>query len=151
MPTAKQIAANRANAERSTGPKTMAGKLKASRNAFQHGLSLPLRHDMAASTKADALALALAGEQASEEERMAAHEVAQAQLELVRIHPRGARRIRRRHRRLRDGAPRRRRRRPPPGPTQFQPAPPPGSLSLLQVSINSEEVHFQGKPILLDW
>jgi hypothetical protein len=85
MPTAKQIAANRANAERSTGPKTLAGKLKASRNAFQHGLSLPLRHDMAASTKADALALALAGEQASEEERMAAHEVAQAQLKLVRI------------------------------------------------------------------
>jgi hypothetical protein len=111
MPTAKQIAANRANAERSTGPKTLAGKLKASRNAFRHGLSLPLRHDMAASTKADALALALAGEQASEEERMAAHE--QAQLELVRI-----RAVRAESAdgtvRSRDGAPRRRRRRPAP-------------------------------------
>ena len=85
MPTAKKIAANRANAERSTGPKTLAGELKASRNTFRHGLSLPLRHDMAASAKADAIARVLAGAHASEEERMAAHQVAQAQLALVRI------------------------------------------------------------------
>jgi hypothetical protein len=42
MATEKQIAANRANSKRSTGPKTAVGKLRSSRNAFRHGLSLPL-------------------------------------------------------------------------------------------------------------
>jgi len=35
----RQIEANRANAARSTGPRTSAGKAKLSRNAYQHGLS----------------------------------------------------------------------------------------------------------------
>jgi hypothetical protein len=42
MATAKQVVANRANAARSTGPRTAAGRTKSSRNAFRHGLSLPL-------------------------------------------------------------------------------------------------------------
>ncbi len=33
MATEKQLAANRANAQKSTGPKTAAGRLKSSRNA----------------------------------------------------------------------------------------------------------------------
>jgi hypothetical protein len=37
-PTEKQIATNRANARRSSGPITAAGKAKASRNALKHGL-----------------------------------------------------------------------------------------------------------------
>jgi hypothetical protein len=41
MATEKQIAANRANALRSTGPKTAAGKERSSQNALRHGLSLP--------------------------------------------------------------------------------------------------------------
>jgi hypothetical protein len=45
MASAKQIAANRANAMRRCGPKTAAGRLKSSRNAFRHGLSGPLRSD----------------------------------------------------------------------------------------------------------
>lgn len=45
MPTIKQIAANRANAKRSTGPKTIAGKRKSSQNALRHGLSLSLQHE----------------------------------------------------------------------------------------------------------
>jgi hypothetical protein len=39
MASALQRAANRANANRSTGPKTPAGKLRSSRNALKHGLS----------------------------------------------------------------------------------------------------------------
>ena len=39
MATHKQIAANRANAKRSTGPKTKKGKLRSSMNAWRHGLS----------------------------------------------------------------------------------------------------------------
>lgn len=41
MASEKQIAANRRNAQRSTGPRTAAGKSVSSRNAFRHGLSLP--------------------------------------------------------------------------------------------------------------
>ncbi|WBQ14352.1 hypothetical protein L2D00_06650 [Hyphomonadaceae bacterium BL14] len=38
MATPKQIAANRANAARSTGPKTQAGKAASSQNARKHGI-----------------------------------------------------------------------------------------------------------------
>jgi hypothetical protein len=38
MITEAQLAANRANAQRSTGPKTIEGKTNASRNSFKHGL-----------------------------------------------------------------------------------------------------------------
>jgi len=39
MATAKQIAANRRNALRSTGPRTAAGRFASSRNALRHGLT----------------------------------------------------------------------------------------------------------------
>ena len=39
MATDKQIAANRRNAQKSTGPKTEHGKLRSRRNAFRHGLT----------------------------------------------------------------------------------------------------------------
>ena len=83
--TEKQIAANRANAQKSTGPKTAAGRLKSSRNAFRHGLSLPLRFDLATSKTADAIVRLLTNDHADEEKLSAATEVAQAQLELIRI------------------------------------------------------------------
>ena len=41
--TERQLAANRANAKKSTGPKTAMGKLRSSQNAYRHGLSLPSR------------------------------------------------------------------------------------------------------------
>jgi hypothetical protein len=67
MASEKQIAANCANAIRSTRPKTLAGKLKSSRNAYRHGLSGPLWLDLATSAKVDATAHALAGEKANED------------------------------------------------------------------------------------
>jgi hypothetical protein len=39
MSSAKQIAANRKNTKKSTGPRTAAGKARASRNSRQHALS----------------------------------------------------------------------------------------------------------------
>ena len=45
MATEKQIAANRENAKKSTGPKSCAGKAIVSRNAIRHGLQA--RHTMA--------------------------------------------------------------------------------------------------------
>jgi hypothetical protein len=82
MATERQIAANRANARRSTGPKTLAGKMSSSRNAYRHGLSCPLPLDP---EKVDAIALALAGDSVDEERLAEASEVARAQLELMSI------------------------------------------------------------------
>src|SRR6185312_17293070 len=82
MATAKQIAANRANAKKSTGPRTAAGRAKSSRNAYRHGLSLPMQPDPQA---IEVLAKAIAGETAGEIELRAARALAEAQLELKRI------------------------------------------------------------------
>jgi hypothetical protein len=86
--TEKQIAANRANARLSTGPRTVAGRSRSSRNAFRHGLSSALPLDPETSAKIDAFAQALAGEQPSEERLTSAAEFAQAQLQLLRIRSR---------------------------------------------------------------
>ena len=85
MATEKQIAANRANAKCSTGPKTAAGRLKSSRNAFRHGLSAQLRMDSAVSERVDAMARLLVRSSADEAQRLAATEMTKAQLELLRI------------------------------------------------------------------
>jgi hypothetical protein len=83
--TAKQLAANRANARRSTGPRTVLGKLKSSRNALRHGLSIPLQPNHAGSEGVDALVKALVEGDPSEVKLLAAHDVAIAQLELARV------------------------------------------------------------------
>jgi hypothetical protein len=85
MATEKQIAANRVNAKKSTGPKTAAGRFMSSRNALRHGLSLPVQFDRETSAKAAAIARALASNPSDEEQLAASTEVAQAQLELLRI------------------------------------------------------------------
>ena len=85
MASEKQVAANRANAMRSTGPKTLAGKLKSSRDAYRHGLSGALRLDPVTSAKVDAIAHVLAGEKANEDRLTSAADFARAQLELLRI------------------------------------------------------------------
>jgi hypothetical protein len=50
MATERQIAANRANAKRSTGPKTRGGRRRASQNAYVHGLAgqRPIEPDLIA-------------------------------------------------------------------------------------------------------
>ncbi len=85
MATEKQIAANRENAKRSTGPKTVAGRLKSSRNAYRHGFSSPLPFDPATLAKVDAFAHALVGKEANEASLISASDFAEAQLELSRI------------------------------------------------------------------
>src|SRR5579872_5631880 len=85
MASERQIAANRANAKRSTGPKTAAGKQKSSRNAYRHGLSRPQPPDPSTIAKVNAIAELLVNEQATEERRTSAKEFAMAQVELARI------------------------------------------------------------------
>jgi hypothetical protein len=85
MATEKQIAANRANAKRSTGPKTAMGKMASSRNAYRHGLSCPLSLGPDTLAKIEAIAQAVTGEGAGEEQLISAAAFARAQLELLRI------------------------------------------------------------------
>ena len=83
MASERQIAANRVNAQRSTGPRTALGKSKSSRNSFRHGLSGPLPVDAASSPKVGEIARALLAEQGPNQG--AAMEFAEAQIELLHI------------------------------------------------------------------
>jgi hypothetical protein len=85
MATDRQIAANRVNAQRSTGPKSAAGRARSSRNALKHGLSLSIDMDSFASAQRDALIAALSGKDPDGMPSLAAAELAQAQLELLRF------------------------------------------------------------------
>lgn len=83
MASERQLRANRENAKRSTGPKTVAGRLKSSRNALRHGLSVPLSADPAAAMKACQIAQLF--EAADDLQAMAAVEMAQARAQLLRV------------------------------------------------------------------
>jgi hypothetical protein len=83
--TEKQIAANRSNAKRSTGPKSARGKMVSSRNAYRHGLTCPLSPGVDTFGKIEAIARAVTGEGAGEEQLISAADFARAQLELLRI------------------------------------------------------------------
>jgi hypothetical protein len=83
MASEKQIAANRANAKHSTGPRTAAGKRKSSRNSYRHGLFWPLPPELAIKVKA--IARELMGPGASEQQSATGFAFAEAQVGLVRI------------------------------------------------------------------
>jgi len=83
--SAARIAANRANARKSTGPKTVAGKARVSRNAQRHGLSRPLFCEGAFTPHVEALAREIAGQDACGERLALACNIAAAQLDFARI------------------------------------------------------------------
>jgi len=73
------------NISRYTGPITTTGKMRASRNARKHGLSISIRHDPGISYKIEALAVAIAGKNGTRRQLQAARGVAEAYLELQRV------------------------------------------------------------------
>jgi len=85
MPTERQIRANRANAQRSTGPRTAVGKLKSSRNAYRHGLSGAMPLHLSSAAKVNLIAREFASEHAMEDRLASAAHFASAQTELIRI------------------------------------------------------------------
>ena len=84
MPSERQLAANRANARKSTGPRSASGKKRASRNALKHGLNTPMS-GAAFAQEMEALARQIAGNPEDRWRMAAARDAAEAQLELVRV------------------------------------------------------------------
>ena len=78
MTTAKQIAANRRNAAKSTGPRTPAGKLRAKVNALKHGLAAKSVREESKRQQIDALTRIFGGQP----DPIAARAIAEAQVEL---------------------------------------------------------------------
>jgi hypothetical protein len=84
MASEKQIAANRRNARNSTGPKTIAGKKRASLNALRHGLASQGLRPIEAE-RVEQLARQIAGDFESRTVLEFARSVAAAELELAQI------------------------------------------------------------------
>src|SRR6516162_9199576 len=65
MTSETRRAANRRNAARNTGPRSAAGKKRASQNALRHGLAISLRHDAATRAEIERMAKLICGDGAS--------------------------------------------------------------------------------------
>ena len=85
MTSPAKIAANRRNARRSTGPRSAAGKARARRNAFRHGLATPASLDHVAMDRVDDLVVAWTRDFHSQLEFELATVAAEAQAEIERV------------------------------------------------------------------
>jgi hypothetical protein len=83
MSSDRQIAANRINAKKSTGPRSKAGREVSRRNARRHGLAIDIGCDPAFHDDIEKLARALSGGAQNVSER--ARETAEAEIDLLRI------------------------------------------------------------------
>jgi hypothetical protein len=83
MPSERQIAANRRNAQKSTGPRSDSGKKRSSKNAFVHGLSVPMTSASKAQIKD--LSRQFAGDTTNAKIFFLAEAAAEAQLDLERV------------------------------------------------------------------
>jgi len=83
MTTGRQLEANRRNAARSSGPRSRAGKQRASQNSFRHGLSSAARFDRC--KQIEQLAHELAGQPISLETLEYARNLARAKFDLDHI------------------------------------------------------------------
>lgn len=84
-PSRAKLAANRANARKSTGPKSPAGKTRVAANALRHGLAISIATLSGYEEPARQLAALIAGADASDELIALARPIAEAQLDLRRI------------------------------------------------------------------
>jgi len=84
MTSQKVIAANRRNAGRSTGPRTIAGKRKIAANRWRHGLTIAVSKDAQMSETAARIAAALAGPGASPQHRALTYPIAEAHADVLR-------------------------------------------------------------------
>ena len=85
MASERQIAANRANARKSSGPRSSAGKSRASSNAYRHGLSLSFGTNAPLAPQLETLARKIAGYAVDAISLERAREIAQAEFDIARV------------------------------------------------------------------
>jgi hypothetical protein len=85
MTSLRKIAANRRNAQLSTGPKTKLGQLRSSQNAHRHGLSIPIVVEEAVTDEVNSLAIAMAGATDNPLLHDLARRAAEAHFEVLRV------------------------------------------------------------------
>ena len=84
MASERQILANRRNAQKSTGPTTVLGKKRSSKNAYNHGLSLPMRN-VGSQKQLQELSRLYAGDASDAKILALAERAADAQADLMRV------------------------------------------------------------------
>jgi len=85
MTSTRKIKANRANAQASTGPRTGQGKACSALNARRHGLSLSVTSNPVLAEQVETLAREFVGRSSDPEIGELAHDLAKAQIDLIRI------------------------------------------------------------------
>jgi hypothetical protein len=85
MTSAKKITANRANARKSTGPRTSRGKASASRNALRHGLATIQLPELEVSSRIKRIAKKIVGDNAGSAEYEQAVIIAESEIMLLNV------------------------------------------------------------------
>jgi hypothetical protein len=85
MISVMKLRANGDNARASTGPRTAAGKVRARRNAYKHGLSVPVMADSSLAAEVKILARKIAGEGANDQVKRLAVSIAEAHIDVLRV------------------------------------------------------------------
>ena len=85
MTSNRKLAANRRNAARATGPRSAAGKARASRNALRHGLAISVAELPAAAVEIDRITRAIVREGDDTVALHYARAAAVAELEVLRV------------------------------------------------------------------
>jgi len=85
MASERQIAANRRNARKSSGPRSGAGKNRSSRNAYRHGLTVSFTSSEGFAKQLDKLTRKIAGDTEDPILLERARAIAQSELDLARV------------------------------------------------------------------
>ena len=85
MASERQIAANRRNARKSTGPRSGGGKNRSRRNAYRHGLTVSITSSEEFAKQLDKLARQIAGDTEDPILLERARAIAQSELDLARV------------------------------------------------------------------
>lgn len=81
----RKISANRHNAQRSTGPRSLTGKARSKRNARKHGLAMRSVSGPEQNAEVEGLAIAIMGADSDPARLHFARIAAEAELELLRV------------------------------------------------------------------
>jgi hypothetical protein len=85
MTSDRKVESNRKNAQKSTGPRSEAGRRRSRHNALRHGLAVAIGSDPSFSEDIKRLASTLAGSASGQNIGEFAHQAAEAEIDLLRI------------------------------------------------------------------